>query len=145
MLPKDKQGVVDPSLKVYGTTNLRIADLSVYPLHVASHTQSMWSSLTILTWRWPTYLLIVALAYAVGEKGELQLNTINTVLDEKFSAVADIITGKSRIWTWKLSVTVPLKKIRIEKQRANCQIVLVKMSVYVVNANNCDEWWGWSE
>ena len=51
MLPKDKQGVVDPSLKVYGTTNLRIADLSIYPLHVASHTQSMWSSLTILTWR----------------------------------------------------------------------------------------------
>ena len=99
MLPKDKQGVVDPSLKVYGTTNLRIADLSIYPLHVASHTQSMWSSLTILTWRWPTYLLIVALAYAVGEKGELQLNTINTVLDENFSAVADIITGKSRIWT----------------------------------------------
>jgi len=40
MLPRDKNGVVDPNLKVYGTTNLRIADLSVAPLEVAAHTQA---------------------------------------------------------------------------------------------------------
>ncbi|KAH9934261.1 uncharacterized protein B0H18DRAFT_1114998 [Fomitopsis serialis] len=40
MLPRDKNGVVDPQLKVYGTTNVRVADLSIYPLHFASHTQS---------------------------------------------------------------------------------------------------------
>ena len=39
MLPKDKGGVVDSNLKVYGTTNLRVADLSVVPLHVSTHTQ----------------------------------------------------------------------------------------------------------
>ncbi|EMD37265.1 hypothetical protein CERSUDRAFT_105302 [Gelatoporia subvermispora B] len=48
MLPRDKNGVVDPDLRVYGTANLRIADLSIVPLHVAAHTQS--------------------LAYAIGEK-----------------------------------------------------------------------------
>ncbi|EPS94467.1 hypothetical protein FOMPIDRAFT_152880 [Fomitopsis schrenkii] len=40
MLPRDKNGVVDPNLKVYGTTNVRVADLSILPLHFASHTQS---------------------------------------------------------------------------------------------------------
>jgi hypothetical protein len=53
MLPKDKGGVVDPRLKVmpstrvpsvcadsgqvYGTTNLRVVDLSIVPLHFAAH------------------------------------------------------------------------------------------------------------
>jgi len=41
MLPRDKQGVVDPKLKVYGTTNLRVADLSIIPIHLATHTQSI--------------------------------------------------------------------------------------------------------
>lgn len=57
MLPKDKGGVVDPSLKVcrhpihhhtllttpqvYGTTNLRVADISVVPLHFGSHSLCM--------------------------------------------------------------------------------------------------------
>ncbi|KAJ7636186.1 GMC oxidoreductase [Roridomyces roridus] len=40
MLPKEKNGVVDPELKVYGTTNLRVVDLSVIPLHIAAHTQT---------------------------------------------------------------------------------------------------------
>ncbi|CDO76653.1 GMC oxidoreductase [Trametes cinnabarina] len=40
MLPKALGGVVDPELKVYGTTNLRVVDLSVVPLHVAAHPQS---------------------------------------------------------------------------------------------------------
>ncbi|EMD35377.1 hypothetical protein CERSUDRAFT_116159 [Gelatoporia subvermispora B] len=39
MLPRDKGGVVDTSLKVYGTNNLRVVDLSVLPLMVAVHTQ----------------------------------------------------------------------------------------------------------
>ncbi|TBU47229.1 alcohol oxidase [Dichomitus squalens] len=40
MLPKANGGVVDPKLQVYGTKNLRIADLSVLPLHVAAHPQA---------------------------------------------------------------------------------------------------------
>lgn len=39
MLPRDKNGVVDASLRVYGTRNIRVVDLSIAPLHVAAHTQ----------------------------------------------------------------------------------------------------------
>ncbi|EGN92588.1 hypothetical protein SERLA73DRAFT_190954 [Serpula lacrymans var. lacrymans S7.3] len=38
MMPLEKGGVVDSSLKVYGTSNIRVADLSIVPLHVATHT-----------------------------------------------------------------------------------------------------------
>ncbi|TFK31425.1 alcohol oxidase [Crucibulum laeve] len=48
MMPRDEGGVVDGSLKVYGTTNLRVVDISVLPLEISSHTQSA--------------------AYAIGEK-----------------------------------------------------------------------------
>ncbi|GJE91578.1 GMC family oxidoreductase [Phanerochaete sordida] len=40
MLPKEKGGVVDHTLKVYGTDNLRVIDLSILPLHFASHPQA---------------------------------------------------------------------------------------------------------
>ncbi|PCH42171.1 GMC oxidoreductase [Wolfiporia cocos MD-104 SS10] len=40
MLPRDKNGVVDPKLRVYGTKNLRVADLSVAPMEIAAHTQA---------------------------------------------------------------------------------------------------------
>ena len=40
MLPREKNGVVDANLRVYGTKNIRVADLSIVPLHFASHTQS---------------------------------------------------------------------------------------------------------
>ncbi|KAF9007049.1 GMC oxidoreductase, partial [Cyathus striatus] len=39
MLPREKGGVVDPQLKVYGTTNLRVVDISIVPIQVAAHTQ----------------------------------------------------------------------------------------------------------
>ncbi|VDC02256.1 unnamed protein product [Peniophora sp. CBMAI 1063] len=40
MLPKEKNGVVDPNLVVYGTSNIRVCDLSILPLHFASHPQA---------------------------------------------------------------------------------------------------------
>ncbi|CDS82146.1 related to Glucose dehydrogenase [acceptor] precursor [Sporisorium scitamineum] len=48
MMPREKGGVVDARLKVYGTANVRVADASVIPIHVSSH--------------------IVATVYAIGEK-----------------------------------------------------------------------------
>ena len=33
-------GVVDGSLKVYGTANVRVVDASVFPILVAAHTQA---------------------------------------------------------------------------------------------------------
>ncbi|EPS94380.1 hypothetical protein FOMPIDRAFT_62470 [Fomitopsis schrenkii] len=40
MMPRDQNGVVDSDLKVYGTTNVRVADLSVFPMQVSAHTQT---------------------------------------------------------------------------------------------------------
>ncbi|KAK0452634.1 alcohol oxidase [Armillaria borealis] len=37
MLPKEDGGVVDANVKVYGTKNLRVADASIIPVHIASH------------------------------------------------------------------------------------------------------------
>lgn len=39
MLPRSKNGVVDPNLRVYKTKNIRVADLSIVPLHISGHTQ----------------------------------------------------------------------------------------------------------
>ncbi len=41
MLPRSQNGVVDPQLKVYGTSNVRVVDLSVLPLHLSTHPQSV--------------------------------------------------------------------------------------------------------
>jgi choline dehydrogenase-like flavoprotein len=40
MLPLEKGGVVDPTLKVYGTSNLRVIDASVFPTHLRGNIQS---------------------------------------------------------------------------------------------------------
>lgn len=38
MLPRDKGGVVDTNLLVYGTANIRVIDSSIIPLHMSAHT-----------------------------------------------------------------------------------------------------------
>ncbi|OJJ99629.1 hypothetical protein ASPACDRAFT_1888314 [Aspergillus aculeatus ATCC 16872] len=40
MMPREKGGVVDPSLKVYGTRNVRVVDASVLPFQVCGHLTS---------------------------------------------------------------------------------------------------------
>jgi len=49
MLPREDGGVVDNKLKVYGTTNIRVMDVSIIPLQLEAHPQ--------------------ATAYAIGELG----------------------------------------------------------------------------
>lgn len=44
MLPLEDGGVVDPQLRVYGTSNIRVADTSIIPLHVGGHIQGKESS-----------------------------------------------------------------------------------------------------
>lgn len=87
MLPRDKGGVVDHTLKVgsmgrgiwrtltlnicrqvYGTTNLRVVDLSIVPLHIATPTQS--TSQFVGVCALCLSCTIVALAYSIAEQGE---------------------------------------------------------------------------
>lgn len=37
MMPEDLGGVVDPTLTVYGTSNVRVVDASVLPFQVCGH------------------------------------------------------------------------------------------------------------
>lgn len=39
-MPREIGGVVDTSLKVYGTSNIRVVDASVIPFQVCGHLQS---------------------------------------------------------------------------------------------------------
>lgn len=40
LMPRELGGVVDPELKVYGTTNVRVVDASVFPLLPSGHLMS---------------------------------------------------------------------------------------------------------
>ncbi|KAJ7173929.1 alcohol oxidase [Mycena crocata] len=40
MLPRKDGGVVDASLKVYGTANIRVVDASIIPIQMSAHTQA---------------------------------------------------------------------------------------------------------
>ncbi|GAA5901199.1 hypothetical protein JCM5296_006295 [Sporobolomyces johnsonii] len=40
MSPRSAKGVVDPELLVYGTSNLRVVDASIMPLHLSTHLQT---------------------------------------------------------------------------------------------------------
>ncbi|KAJ7773739.1 alcohol oxidase [Mycena maculata] len=40
MLPEKDGGCVDPSLKVYGTANLRVVDASIIPINISAHLQA---------------------------------------------------------------------------------------------------------
>ncbi|KAH9843598.1 GMC oxidoreductase [Rhodofomes roseus] len=46
MMPKEIGGVVDTKLKVYGTTNVRVVDMSIVPLPIGTHTQCMLISIS---------------------------------------------------------------------------------------------------
>ena len=41
MLPRSLGGVVDSNLTVYGTSNLRVVDTSIFPLIPGAHLQSV--------------------------------------------------------------------------------------------------------
>jgi choline dehydrogenase len=86
MMPRELGGVVGSDLKVHGVTGLRVADISVLPLLVSSHTSST--------------------AYAVGEKvccagasvdedGFLRVLTFDRLLISLFEA------GRSRFRVWQ--------------------------------------------
>ena len=41
MLPLSQGGVVDTDLRVYGLTNVRVADSSVFPMQFAAHVRAL--------------------------------------------------------------------------------------------------------
>ncbi|GAA6053901.1 hypothetical protein JCM3770_005324 [Rhodotorula araucariae] len=41
MMPRSSGGVVGPDLRVHGTSNVRVVDMSVVPIHVSSHLQTV--------------------------------------------------------------------------------------------------------
>ena len=40
MMPREDGGVVNPQLKVYGTTNLRVVDASIFPIEPRGNIQA---------------------------------------------------------------------------------------------------------
>lgn len=66
MLPRDKGGVVDSSLSVYGISGLRVADCSIMPTVPAAHTTTT--------------------AYAIGEKVSLIPHILHSFNEERIVA-----------------------------------------------------------
>ena len=48
MLPRELGGVVDSKLRVYGTKNIRVVDLSVLPLQLSVHPQGALAALSFI-------------------------------------------------------------------------------------------------
>lgn len=40
MMPRELGGVVDPELRVYGTSNVRVVDASIVPFQICGHLAS---------------------------------------------------------------------------------------------------------
>lgn len=78
MLPRDKGGVVDPTLKVYGTTNLRVVDLSIVPLHFAAHSQGKRCAHIALIAHGFDYVAMLATVYVIAEQGEFTFSASKT-------------------------------------------------------------------
>ena len=77
MLPKNKGGVVDKTMKVYGTSNLRVIDASVVPYVVSSH--------------------FMSLVYGLAEIGsEIVLDAYNHDLQNKKSSNGGATDGNSQ-------------------------------------------------
>ena len=72
MLPREKNGVVDSNLRVYGTANIRVADLSIVPIQFCAHSQGKCCMLTRHIWNLPVYS--IATAYAIAEIGWFSLH-----------------------------------------------------------------------
>ncbi|KAI1794584.1 alcohol oxidase, partial [Ganoderma leucocontextum] len=74
MMPQEDGGVVDPELRVYGISNVRVVDASILPLQLAAHTQ--------------------ATVYAIAEKVRsiCAAQTISYV--DQLVQAADIIKGR---------------------------------------------------
>ncbi|KAK8850704.1 hypothetical protein IAR55_004624 [Kwoniella newhampshirensis] len=71
MLPKESGGVVDTTLIVYGTSNLRVIDASIMPLHISAH--------------------LMASSYGVAEKGADMIKKKHWLV----TAVANTTTASS--------------------------------------------------
>lgn len=76
MLPRELGGVVDAQLKVYGTKNLRVMDLSVLPVQSAAHPMGVCRFLDFYVMRFELSLSRVAIMYGMAEQGTLICYTI---------------------------------------------------------------------
>lgn len=116
MLPLEDDGVVDHNLKVllplttssspcetlcrqvYKTTNIRVADLSIIPLHIGAHTQGLSMLCTFLVHLCNRCDPSLAAAYAIAEQGahieSIKRSRVNLPSDDLILIAADIIKGK---------------------------------------------------
>ncbi|KAI9884234.1 MAG: hypothetical protein M1823_003983 [Watsoniomyces obsoletus] len=85
MMPVELGGVVDPSLRVYGTRNLRVADAGIFPLIPAAH--------------------LMSVVYAVAEKAADIIKADNKVME----ANDTVLASATELPTSNLSTTAVLK------------------------------------